>query len=354
MVNICDIMDAKELVEMTKGGYVRVQTHPVYPYNIACYTKQAMFERVWNDVTMNCRGLIYHQETGEVLARPFKKFFNYGEPNAPEFNPDDWVTVYDKVDGSLGIAYDTPDGPAIATKGSFASEQAIHATELLRTKYPKYFHDDINTDLFEIIYPSNRIVLDYGDTDELRYLGSVNMEDGSDYWNGMLIRHWGIPVNHFMLAGDWNSVLSTLRDEFMNRPNSEGVVIHNQDSNERLKLKQEDYIELHKVMTGLNDRQLWEWLNAGFTPAEILTKIPEEMHSWAEPIVIKMAVRESGKWELVQDVFDWNRGGDRKAFALRVKDKEAWMKGALFAFLDGNFQRVQEIIWKQVWEELKP
>src|SRR5688572_31513010 len=102
MVSIYDIMDAKDLVEMTKGGFVRVQTHPVYPYNIACYTKQAIFERVWNDVTVNCRGLIYHQETGEIIARPYKKFFNYGEPSAPKFAPDDWVTVFDKADGSLG------------------------------------------------------------------------------------------------------------------------------------------------------------------------------------------------------------------------------------------------------------
>jgi RNA ligase len=348
MVNIYDIMGAKELVEMTKGGYVRVQTHPVYPYNIACYTKQAMFERVWNDVTMNCRGLIYHQETGEVLARPFKKFFNYGEPNAPEFAPDDWVTVYDKVDGSLGIAYDTPDGPAIATKGSFASDQAIHATEVLRTKYPRYFHDDIHTDLFEIIYPENRIVLDYGDADELRYLGSVNMEDGSDYWNGMLIRQWGIPVNHFMLSAQWDQALQILNSDYMNRSNAEGVVILNDHTGERLKLKQEDYIELHRVMTGLNERQIWQWMSEGKYLGDILPDLPEEMHEWARSVYNRICEQYLSHKGTVVIAFQESKYMDRKEFALFNSGKPNWVKGALFARYDGNLDREDEIVWKQV------
>jgi RNA ligase len=345
MVNIYDIMDAKDLVEMTKGGYVRVQTHPVYPYNIACYTKQAMFERVWNDVTLNCRGLIYHQETGEVLARPFKKFFNYGEPSAPTFAPDDWVTVFDKVDGSLGIAYDTPDGPAIATKGSFTSEQAQHATELLRTKYSRYQTDDYCTDLFEIIYPDNRIVLDYGDTNELRYLGSVVVETGENYWSGVLIGYYDIPKNHFIVSGEFGAVIDQID---LHRPNAEGVVILNDDTGERLKLKQEDYIELHKVMTGLNERQIWQWLSEGKYVPDILADLPEELHGWARPVMINLCdLFLNHKMELRQAWVE-SMYMERKEFALFNSLKPAWLKGALFAKYDGNESRVDEVLWKAV------
>lgn len=343
MVNIYDLMDAEEMVRMVKEGYVRVQRHPVYPYNIACYTKQAMFERVWNDVTMNCRGLIYHQETGEVIARPFKKFFNYGEPSAPTFAPDDWVTVYDKVDGSLGIAYDTPDGPAIATKGSFASEQALHATELLRAKYPRYQTDDYCTDLFEIIYPENRIVLDYGDTDELRYLGSVINHSGMPYWNGVLIGYYDIPKNHFLVNGWYGQVLGQID---LHRPNAEGVVILNEDTGERLKLKQEDYIELHKVMTGLNERQLWEWLSQGKSIVEILAGLPEELHEWAS-LILNELVDDYLEFDLkVHIAFLESYPSGRKDFALFNAGKEPVTKAALFAKYDGNDVRVSEIIWK--------
>lgn len=345
MVNIYDLMGADELVRMVKEGYVRVQRHPVLPYNIACYTKQAMFERVWNDVTLNCRGLIYHQETGEIIARPFKKFFNYEEPNAPVFAPDDWVTVFDKVDGSLGIAYDTPDGPAIATKGSFTSEQALHATELLRAKYPLYQTDDYCTDLFEIIYPSNRIVLDYGETDELRYLGSVVVETGEDYWNGLLIGHYDIPKNHFLVAGEFGQVIE---DVDLHRPNAEGVVILNQYTGERIKMKQGDYIELHRVMTGLNERQLWEWLSQGKYIKEILADLPEEMHSWAQPILEELTLKYLGKMGELYQAFKESDYLERKEFALFNAGKPAWLKGALFARYDNNPDRVEEVIWKQV------
>lgn len=352
MTNISDIMDVLDLVEMTRDGYVRVQTHPVYPYNIACYTKQAMFERVWNDVTMNCRGLIYHQETGEILARPFKKFFNYGEPNAPTFAPDDWVRVYDKVDGSLGIAYDTPDGPAIATKGSFTSDQALHATELLRTNYPQYQVDDYCTDLFEIIYPENRIVLDYGDLDALWYLGSVVTETGEDYWNGLLVGHFGIPKNHFMLAGEWGMIF---KDIPLDRPNREGVVVFNDYTGERLKLKQEDYVELHKVMTGLSEKQLWEWCAETGTYSGVMTKIPEELHAWADPIVSDMFRRVTQMWDRVEASYEeictkmGHNTKDRAVFAKWATQQDyTWMTSALFCFYDEAYERAAQLLWKQV------
>lgn len=343
-----DILDPSELSQMVDEGYVRVQTHPVYPYNIACYTKQAMFERVWNNTTLNCRGLIWRQDNGRVLARPFKKFFNYGEPNAPEFAHDDWVTVYDKVDGSLGIAYDTPEGPAIATKGSFASEQAIHATKLLRAKYGMYDSEEWVTDLFEIIYPENRIVLDYGDKDDLIYLGSVYIDSGEDYWNGVYIDMvCGIPKNHFMLAGEWGQVKEQIA---LNRPNAEGVVVLREETGDRIKLKQEDYLELHKVMTGLNERQLWEWLAEGKSFNSILEDLPEELHDWAGPIMGKILDEREVMVHAIGSAYQYHvsHASDRKDFALRIKGYPSLDKGVMFCMLDGHFDRAEQLIWNSL------
>lgn len=345
MTYLDDLLDHRHLQQMIDEGYVRVQTHPEYPFSIACYTKEAMFERKWNHTTMTCRGLIWNHKSGEVLARPFKKFFNLGEPGAVEFADDDWVTVYDKVDGSLGIAYEAPDGPAIATKGSFTSEQAQRGTELLRELYPMYQHDDVHTDLFEIIYPENRIVLDYKNLEGLVYLGSVDIEDGSDYWNGVLMSVWGIPRNHFMMAGFWEEVKDQIK---LDRPNAEGVVVHCEERNERLKLKQEDYIELHKVMTGLNERQLWEWLSQGKSWEEVLSSLPEELHGWAEPILMELSEKYSNLVQGIGRSFQYHIGKaeDRKDFALRIKEYPSLDKGVMFCMLDGQFERGEQLIWK--------
>lgn len=347
MTYLDEVLNPSELSEMINQGYVQVRHHPDYPYVIFCYTKQAMFERKWNNTTMTCRGLIVNENTGEVLARPFKKFFNMGEPDAPTVEHGDWVTVYDKLDGSLGIAYETPDGPAIATKGSFVSDQAVKATELLRTKYPLYQHDDINTDLFEIIYPENRIVLDYGDEESLRYLGSVNIADGEDYWNGLLLRYYNIPRNHFLVSGEWCHIQSDLN---MNRPNSEGYVIHNEDKGYRLKMKQQDYLELHKVMTGLNERQIWEWMKEKKWIDDILLDLPEEMHEWATNTFNTILTN-------YQEILDRASMAycdliyvkdDRKAFAVGAQAYDPLTKALLFLELDNHRDRMYELIWKAV------
>lgn len=342
-----DVLDQALLGQMMDEGYVQVRYHPDYPYAIYCYTKQAMFDRKWNDVTRTCRGLIVNEDTGEILARPFKKFFNFGEPDAPVFSSNDWVTIYDKADGSLGIAYETPDGPAIATKGSFTSEQAVKATELLRTKYPRYDVEEGTTDLFEIIYPENRIVLDYGDREELLYLGSVRVCDGADYWQGILMDCYDIPKNRAMYTGRYTDVLATID---LNRPNREGVVLHNEFTGDRIKMKQEDYIELHKVMTGMNERQIWEWMREHKWIDDILKDLPEELHDWANETYSKILKDYQNHLDTMSmaycDLIELK--DDRKSFAIAAQAYDPFIRGLLFLYLDGARERLYSELWKKV------
>lgn len=342
MTHLDEILDPAHLGQMMDEGYVQVRHHPDYPYSIYCYTKSAMFDRKWNHTTTTCRGLIVNHDSGEVLARPFKKFFNLGEPDAPVWNHTDWVSVYDKVDGSLGIAYETPDGPAIATKGSFTSEQALAATELLRGQYGRYMAEEGYTDLFEIILPENRIVLDYGDERSLRYLGSVWIDDGADYWNGCLMRYWDIPMNKPLQTAPFSQLKLD-----MNRPNAEGYVLFNEDTSERLKVKQEDYIELHKVMTGLNERQIWEWFK-DMDLDQVLINLPEEIHEWASDVYKRIGREFDEKGNQAVDVYMPIMHLPRKEFALAIKDQPAWVRAVCFARYDNNIDRAAEIVWKQV------
>jgi hypothetical protein len=47
---------------------------------VISYTQHCQFDRKWNDATIACRGLIL-DTNGCVVARPFGKFFNFGEPS---------------------------------------------------------------------------------------------------------------------------------------------------------------------------------------------------------------------------------------------------------------------------------
>lgn len=152
-------MDGILLQERLREGYVRRQVHPSLPYYILNYSEKAQYERQWDEVTQQCRGLIVHTETSEVIARPFSKFFNYGEHPEGTFDPRARVEVTDKMDGSLGILIQS--SWEIATRGSFTSQQAVWATQWFREYANRDFFNPAYTYLFEIIVKWNRIVVEY-------------------------------------------------------------------------------------------------------------------------------------------------------------------------------------------------
>ena len=278
-----DLFDVVDLHREIREGFVRVRTHPHDPQlGILNYTEKAQYDKHWNDVTRQCRGLIYDSRSGEVLARPFDKFFNLGEHAPGIFAPEAQVEVTDKMDGSLGILYYGPQGWAIATRGSFESEQAIHATDVLRDKYLAegcWVPDSGLTYLFEIVYPENRIVLDYGDQDDLVLIGVRDIESGTTWgprYRGLLHHSWPGPRAKTFPAGTFRQAL-----EIADRPNAEGIVVRFMASDLRVKVKQDDYVRLHKLVTGLNERAVWEHLaeHRG-TYGNLLASVPDEFHEW--------------------------------------------------------------------------
>lgn len=342
MLKLSELLDPDLLAAMVGEGYVRTQVHPELPLTIYNYTEKAAFEGVWNPVTLTCRGLIADSNTGEILARPFRKFFNYGQNGAPGLDLNAAAVVNDKLDGSLGILYPTPGGHAMATRGSFASEQAIHATQVWRDRYAGQYVPPVGfTLLFEIIYPENRIVCDYGGLDDLTLLGAVHIESGHTASVSQRVTFgWPGPIAATFECGSLAEALA-----LPPRPNAEGVVVHIVDTDERIKLKQEDYVALHRIVTGLSARTVWEHLMAGKPLADLIEPLPDEFHSWVDAIAtgielgvtLEMGRLHGAYHEQVAAMPDgWvpaDRAG-RKDFALKVLDHPD--KWAMFALLDGR------------------
>lgn len=165
------------------------------------------------------------------------------------------------VHNSLGILYPLPTGEwAVATRGSFDSEQARHATRLWQELYSGRFdHDPAMTYLFEIIYPANRIVCQYGDLDDLALLGVVEIDTGTSFGP--------VEADKFGL-GRWPGPRAetfhyrTFADALAAEPRdgAEGLVVRRWHSEDRVKLKQDEYVTLHRLITGCTARRLWESL----------------------------------------------------------------------------------------------
>lgn len=178
-MNLDKLMDPGLLHARIEEGYVKVRHHPTLPYRILNYSELAAYSRTWDEVTLQCRGLIVDDQN-EVIARPFPKFFNDGEHDGdrlPQLDLSAPVEVTDKLDGSLGILYPNEGEWAIATRGSFESDQAKWATRHYEDEYADHFTPQPGyTYLFEIIYKANRIVVDY-DFEDLVLLAVVDNEE---------------------------------------------------------------------------------------------------------------------------------------------------------------------------------
>ena len=377
-VLLSDLLDSDLLNEMLDQGYVRRQVHPSMPLAIFNYTEKAAYDREWNDVTRQCRGLIIDVMTSRVVARPFLKFFNYGEHDEATLSLDKPVTITDKMDGSLGIMYRGTDGKlAIATRGSFASEQAIHATALLRARYADEFEfwaaDEEFTHLFEIVFPSNRIVVDYGATDDLFYLGNVHIASG-DTQSPAPGNGWPGPQATVFEGRTLGHALS-----MEPRPNCEGIVVHYWHDDLRIKIKQDDYVALHRILTMTTARTVWEYLavdackelitapkhwgsRLGLDPdraAEILAVgpdwldkltegVPDEFHGWLRSTISGILAKVDGMRTYLESEGDTLReahGTNRKAYAQAVAGHPH--AGAMFLLLDGK--DITFYLWKAAY-----
>jgi RNA ligase len=344
VVTVTDLFPAGALQDALDGGFVRAQIHPELPLTIYNYSEKCAFEDAWSQTTLACRGLIAHSATGEVVARPYLKFFNHGQPGAPMIPIDAPVEVTDKADGSLGIIYPTPDGYAVATRGSFASDQAVRATKILRQRYAGWTPPADHTVLVEIVYPENRIVIDYEGMEDLILLGAVHVASGRTVPPAGV--NWPGPVVESFAYASFGAALAAPA-----RANREGLVVHVPATGDRVKIKYEEYLRLHKIVTGLTSRTIWEALVAGETIARICEPLPDEFHDWARAVANELHARvESGVTE-VERVFQAIVAGlgpqhSRKDFALVAAKHD--LRGYLFARLDGKDLR------PALWQQYKP
>ncbi|MGQ0573696.1 MAG: hypothetical protein ACT4RN_05755 [Pseudonocardia sp.] len=358
------------LAEMLAGGYVRSQRHPTLPLTIYNYTERAVYERVWNAATRTCRGLVV-DDGGIVRARPWPKMFNLGEPDAPDLDPIEPVVTTDKLDGSLGVLFPVPGGHAVATRGSFVSDQARHATALWDREYaPRFPEPDGVTVLVEIVYPDNRIVLDYGARDELVLLGGVDIATGRSVdvrgWPGPAAQRYPYPTLADALAAP-------------PRPGAEGLVLHVLRTDDRVKLKQADYVTLHRLIFGLTARRVWERLAVAAARADdpgapakeiarmlrldpvdaaaildagpswwsdVRRTLPEEFHGWLDETSADLESRadavEADALSRAAPLRDLPR---REAAAALARDPD---RGLVFAALDGKPLRAR------AWSAIRP
>ena len=283
-------IDIKILEEYQRDGWVKSQSHFSLPLTIWNYTPQTTYEGKWDELTMLCRGLVIDNH-GAIVAHPFKKFFNYGELEAVGKVPTGDFTVYEKLDGSYIQIFQYKGEWIVSSKGSFISDQAVWATELWEELDPRikdYLYSEGNH-IFELIHPDNRIVVDYKGKRGLYLLGVV-FRDGTErtldhLYQDKTYRLLKIPKRyHSAEKQDLKDLSYFIEDD------EEGFVLRF-DNGERMKIKNEEYCRLHRIVTHTTSRDVWKLLKGGFDVSEFLERMPDEFLNWFKLLVGDMYIK---------------------------------------------------------------
>lgn len=342
-------IDLTILNDYIEKGLVVKNNHPTLPIAIYNYSRETQYEGKWDDITLMCRGLVLDNE-GNVIAKTFNKFFNM-EEHKPEEIPNEPFEVYEKLDGSLGILFNYNGEWILATKGSFTSDQAVRGMEMLK----KYDYERLIsgfTYLFEIIYEENRIVCQYN-YEDLILLSVFDNSDGSE----VNIHKDILPNNNrvknvcqnigfnFVKKYDGIRDFSELKSKISN--DAEGYVIRFENGF-RMKIKGEDYVRLHKILTSFSNVDIWEYLKDGKPLNNLLYRVPDEFDLWVKNTVQKI----EDEYQTLEKEYRWifkvlMRSPDsetKKGFAELAKRYKH--PSILFKMFDGK--DYSDYIWKQI------
>lgn len=337
----------EKLNKYYEDGLLYKQVHPYLPLTIWNYSEKVQYENLWDETLLMCRGLVT-DHTGDIVATPFQKFFNIEEG---KFEPTEKFEVYEKMDGSLGIVFWYEGQWVVATRGSFGSDQAIKAKELL-----KKYNTDIMfrhlTFCFEIIYKNNRIVCDYKDYEGLVLLGTFD-KNGKEY-DVEMWREYGFDVvKKYDGINDYKELKQMVKND------QEGFVVKFSNG-DRVKVKGVEYLRLHKIMTNVTTTGVWEYLKNGEDVLELLKDVPDEFYKKIQNYARDLRYgyfqisERAGK---LHDGFRYGKYGDvdpeptKKEFAEFVLKQQKVLHPVMFAMWDKK--NYDEIIWNLIRPEFK-
>lgn len=335
----------EKLSEEVQNGYVTVHENPdkkIFNYTYSRLTEQ---ENHWNEITLRTRGLIL-DSNGRIIFNCPRKFFNFQQNNFAndtyERLKDDFK-IYEKLDGSaIWVVNDSEHGFIVSSKSSFTSEHATWAKEIIEQKFKEkdlIFKEGICY-CFELIHPENRIVVDYGEEKTLKLWGlktqsgeTIELEDDR------------IDTSYFetpKLLGTNND--KTAIDNYINQKNVEGVVLKG-TGDDRIKIKSQTYLELHRIKTECTPNRILELLMSGKRVSDY--DFPDEFLKEVqlyEDIYLKKYQQIYNQIESAEKIL--HNKTDKE---IGLAEIDGFLKSGIF-----NLRRnkdVSKLIWRKVKEE---
>ena len=321
---------------------IKVKRHPKYP-NLVQFKYDQIESLMGDPVVQECRGLILDErDNWAVVARPFDKFFNYGEGHAAEI---DWDTakVQEKLDGSLIILYSYDEQWHVATSGTPDAGGEVNGygftfKDLAHRAYSEFLGIGLGglanfTFLFELTSKYNRIIVAH-DEPKLTLIG-IRHKDGTEYPPTSWINP-GFPVVKEYPLQSMDEVLATFQN--FQPTSQEGYVVVD-GAHRRVKVKHPGYVALHHLKDGFGPRRMVEIVRQGEI-SEVLGHFPE----YADEMEKIRCAYNALVLEIAMDYEELEHIEVQKTFALAAVGRRC--SGALFALRAKQVESVVEYLRK--------
>lgn len=332
--------------------------HPTLPLVILNY--DMIDSPKTNPIVRECRGLVLETITYNLIAKPFNRFFNYGEveKECKLFNFNDFMT-HEKVDGSLILLYHYNNNWMLNTRGSFAQDiieknnprtwtEGIYEAmstnsglEITQDKLNNSFLDPKLTYVCEFCSPYNHVVRKY--KKPILYLLTVfEGENELSYKETKNIAK-NISIFKELQSFKFNSIdqiTSFLTEQSSNDPTFEGVVIRD-NKNQRWKIKNKTFLSLHEMKCNkddlFNSKYLLPWVLAG-DGDELLTYYPEVKNAF-----FNLKDRVDSDYAKLKNTWEQNKDiKDQKEFAVNIQGKTPYTS-ILFNLRKNDKNNLREI-----------
>jgi RNA ligase len=333
--NISDVLPAiegrDEFVVAVKEGYTVINYNVMMADTFDCPIRREL------------RGIIFDNESGDILRRPFHKFFNVNEREETQDHVVDLSQehrILEKLDGSMIAPFMIWPGEMVwgtkmgATDVAKPVEEFVEAHPNYR-QFAKFVISRGYTPIFEWCSRKQRIVLDYKE-DQLiltamrdittgRYMSRDIMANTADMYFIPMVRE-------FEPQTDMKEFIEYVR----NLEDVEGFVVRFNDGH-MLKLKCHWYLQIHKAKEAiLQDRNIVE-LILDDKLDDVKAHLPQEDRDRLSQFEsqFNLAVADV-VYHLANDL-SWIREEiiDRKAFALEHAERyDQYMRSLIFKNFD--------------------
>lgn len=331
----------KNGIEKLKSKYKVKITSNDYDDRMLLNYDQLDSEHKTSPITRNCRGLCLNKNDFSLISRGFERFFNLGEYREDD-NKFDWNNCFatSKEDGSYIQLYWYNNKWQVQTRASFGigpiDDTDVTFDELFwKAATSKFNEPDVlnkkYTYIFELCSTYNKIVRHY--PNPTLYLLSIFEGENELEWEEVM-QHARILQVLTPTRYEFHSINEVKEHiEWMSKLDKtyEGVVLRDKDNN-RLKVKNPDYLLLHRIRgeTGQlhSPKNLLPFILKGELD-ELFCYYPEVIET-----VEKMEKVLKGELSYLTNVWNAVKGSaTRKEFALKIPH-DLRTKSLLFTALD--------------------